>query len=154
MIDELERILEQLNTRGTMYEPSSARRIMFGHMSNMYAGAIDATTCALQLRKLGTLGADGADLELETMANTLAQLVENGERPTLVLPELGLQVGPPDTDGVTYGPGDAGIVTEAEALERINEEPPTVEPAEQLTETQVAEAGKPAPAPTLEEPPA
>lgn len=160
MTDELERLLEQLTPEDAVYEPNSGRRIMAGHVSNLYAGAIDSATCATQLRKLATLAAEGADLELEGMATTFADLLDLGERPTLVLPELGLQVAPTPAHEVNYGPGDAGVIAEADAAE-LNKlaleeaaAPRVVVELEQLTPTQVAEAGEPAPAPELEEPPA
>lgn len=156
----LEQSLEQLKPETTMYEPNSGRRIMAGHVSNLYGGAIDPATCALQLRKLATLAAEGADVELETMATTFAELLEVGERPTLVLPELGLQIAPDPAHEVNYGPGDAGVLAEADAAElnkKALEEaaaPRAAAEPEQLTPTQVAEVGAPAPAPVLEEPPA
>jgi hypothetical protein len=153
----IERLLENLNPEDAMYDQHTARRIMAGHVSNLYRGLIDAPTCAIQLRKLGGLAQDGADVELAAMCEQFAGLLDQGDRPTLVLPELGLQVAPDPAHEVSYGPGGGGVVAEANAAE-LNKEAleaaaPATDPAPQLSPTSVVESDSgPAPAPAVGEP--
>lgn len=152
----LEAYLELLNPEDCVYEPNSARRIMCGHLSNHYAGAIDVATAAVQLRALGELGAAGADLELSGMCEALAKELEEGKRPTLVMPQLGIQVAPAPEQEVSYSGRDPLVLSEDQVAEQnaraLEEAQAPREPLEQLTPTQVAEAGAPAPEPRPEEP--
>lgn len=138
-----------------MYEPNAARRIMAGHLTNLYAGTIDRAGAERYVRKLGEYAAENADVECGLMCKALADELAAGKSPTLVLPGLGLQVAPDPDHEIDYGPADGGVVLEDDAAERradaeaaaiaaASSAPP--EPL-QLTETQVAEAGKPAPLP-------
>ncbi|MGE0347398.1 MAG: hypothetical protein AB7N73_15040 [Gemmatimonadales bacterium] len=101
-----------------MYDQGAARRILAGHLRNVYAGTVPLDVGIAHVRKLGTYAGECADVELETMAAELANLLERGDRPTLVLPELAVQVAPDPASEVSYAMQDGELVleeTEAQA---------------------------------------
>ncbi|MGE0161066.1 MAG: hypothetical protein AB7T31_16845 [Gemmatimonadales bacterium] len=133
------------------YDYHAARRIMAGHLGNLYGGLIDLPTAGRHLTKLAAYAGECADVELEGMTLELVRQLEAGERPTLILPSLTLQVAPDPEHEVNLGPGDDAVLDEvmAEAMRAAAEAAPepTLNP-EQLTPTQIAEAGAPAPDPS------
>lgn len=126
-----------------MHDRNAARRVLAGHLTNLYAGVIDAEACVRNVRKLSTYGGEQADVELEGMAAELADELEAGGRPTLVLPELGLQVAPdPDAEVEWAGRDGPKVVPEADARRSHAE---TVEAARTAAEERAGErqAGEP-----------
>ena len=76
------------------HDRNAARRVFAGHVSNLYAGVIDLEGCTANLLGLSEYGLAQGDDELAQMAAEFAGQLAEGNLPTLVLPELGLAVGP------------------------------------------------------------
>lgn len=78
------------------YNRLTARRMLAGHLGNLYAAAVTLAAFQRDVHQLAGFAGEHEDLELESMARELVEQVSDPvtPMPTLVLPELGITVAP------------------------------------------------------------
>lgn len=78
-----------------IYDAGAARRLIAGHMSNLYAGLVSRDDVIRNLEGLHDLCDRGEDPEAANACVELASQIAAGHSPIVVFPKLDIRVGPP-----------------------------------------------------------
>ena len=105
------------------HDKNAARRILAGHLSNLYDGTIDLETAVRNLEALAAYGTETGDGELAAMTAELVSQLEEGLEPALVFPELGISVGL-----ATTPEADAALELAEEVVAAVADDPPAADP--------------------------
>lgn len=119
-----------------MYDAAAARRIIAGHVSNLYTGLITREAAARNLDALADHCSVCADPEAAMACDNLSAQISAGESPTVTFPKLEISVAP-DPDRIPLWDSDTEPVqSEADVDDALQEQ-----------ERAAAAAGPPAAAP-------